>query len=173
MNSTKKLKIVSFNKPNEPRQFEVEMANLTKFAVNSKTAVLPSGEIYITGGYNKETNQCSSEVFRMNIDERKAVPRANMRIGRCSHGICVIDFNIYVCGGKRNDRVILDSFEKYDAIENKWEILESCEYSTVRPLLMNFTSKRGDEYIYKIGGYTHGGNTSPIFILFYEPNKLF
>ena len=89
----------------------------------------------------------------MNLKSRKAEPKQKMRVGRASHGICCIDFMIYVCGGKKSDQALLSSFERYDALEDKWELLPNCEFNTVRPLLVPFR----DKFIYKIGGFTHTG----------------
>jgi Kelch motif len=117
--------------------------NIKWFLKNCKSVVLPSGEIYITGGYNAENDTCSQDNYRIDVLKRSVESKQKMRVGRSSHGICSMDFNIYVCGGKKNDQGLLNSFERYDALEDKWELLPNCEFNTVRPLLVPFTLKNG------------------------------
>ena len=154
---TPEIKVVDVTDIGNPGIVKRRMKNLRGFRKNSKCVVLPTGDIFVTGGYIKENNLCSPEVYRVNLEDEKVEKRANMIVGRCSHAILVIDYNIYVLGGKRSDKTILDSFEVYNVTDDRWEALESCEYPVVRPLLVSFVNNLGEEFIYKIGGYGHSG----------------
>lgn len=87
-----------------------------------------------------------------------------MNVGRSSHGICVYNNRVYVCGGKRSDRDLLNSFEVYYPDTDEWIELSPCEHSCVRCLLVGFTTQDKNEFIYKIGGF--GANGKKILEIF-------
>jgi len=86
--------------------------------------------------------------MRINLETAKAEQKSPMRVARGSHGICCIGFMIYVCSGKKSDQNLISSFERYDVLEDKWEMLQECQHASVRSLLIPFEKK----FIYKVGG---------------------
>lgn len=82
-----------------------------------------------------------------------------MNFERASHGICVFKGLIYVCGGKKSDSSLMDTFEVYYPESDEWVLLPPCEFPTVRTLLVGFTTQEKEDYIYKIGGFGTRGNS--------------
>lgn len=128
------------------------------FLYNSKSITLPNGDIYVTGGYKKSQNKSFPHNYKIDLKEKKAIKKASMNEGRSSHGICTYNKKIYVCGGKDSQSKLLKSFEVYYPETDKWVKLSDSFQHCVRCLLVGFTTRDRNEYIYKIGGYGSEGN---------------
>lgn len=75
---------------------------------------------------------------------------ADMHFSRASHGMCLNNKFVYVCGGKNDVEQPQKTFERYDPSINTWERLPDCIIPTIRSLLVTLN----DRYIFKIGGIT-------------------
>lgn len=73
--NTGNLKVVDIKLPSAPIVSEVKMSNISNFLGNSKSAVTPNGDIFITGGYLLGSDSCSKDTLKVDLKNKKVENR--------------------------------------------------------------------------------------------------
>lgn len=106
------------------------------------------GETFLLGGFDPSNGEAFNSVYKFNPKDQNLTTQASFNHPRGSFGFCTTKQSLFICGGRKSDSHVVGSFEKYDFLDNSWEILLDSSYPAVKPLLINFN----DEFIYKLGG---------------------
>lgn len=122
--------------------------------------VTPNGDIYLLGGRkSREPSVKYSEVFRVNLRERRLEPRASMLQRKDSHAVCYNDGYIYAIGGvilNKKKQTVSRACERYDIMMNKWVSLAQVRLPVSNHCACVFQKK----YIFCFGGRCHPGKLS-------------
>ena len=78
--------------------------------------------IYVIGGYKKELEEPTSEVWKYDTLLEKWCLISHLKVPRFNHTSTTLDGRLYVIGGE-NDVVGLTELEVYDPLTDSWEIL--------------------------------------------------
>ena len=138
-------RIDSFNEQlvlyNISSQNEEKVCLSTESEIPSNHGLLltPSLDILIVGGQYKD-GRISNDLYycspmNTNPDYEGAdlplIKKSNMNIHRIQHSLCFIENTLFCLGGKNNEKNKLNSCEKYNILEDKWEMIASMNYERV------------------------------------------
>ena len=144
--------LANLKNPQKPELSNLSIRFDCKIPEKISTFINKYGQIYLLGGYDPLNKISYSSIYMYDMNRKSLISKANMKYPRCSFGFCATKTHLYVCGGKKNETESISSFERYDFLQDKWEILLDSQYSAVKPLLINLN----DEFIYKLGGIVNG-----------------
>lgn len=156
---SKELVIMDVEDVERPYVIDVKKLSSKQLKICSRTASIqrPDGSVFFTGGIDESRNKPHNSVgdwvtqlYHYDIFEGTMNQLADMHFVRASHGICLNNRFVYVCGGKNEADLPQKTFERYDSSINSWERLPDCIIPAIRPLLVMLN----DRFIFKIGGIT-------------------
>ncbi len=90
-------------------------------------SIIFENEIMITGGKNRDGVLSRNEVSNSLYDWDNI---ADLQYSRYSHNIFIIDGTVYVSGGYNENDLPIKTTEKYNFIDNRWEIVSDMNYAS-------------------------------------------
>ena len=122
-----------------------------------RSVITPSGEIFISGGYNSEKQRTIDSFFKFNFLQKIFSPRPSMKTCRKSHAIICVDKFIYVLGGIDEKEEVLNKCEKFDLEKEVWIPIsnmqrKSCFFNVIsfeKSIIFKFYSSNNYNYTEK------------------------
>ena len=129
-----------------------------------KSITTSKGHIYLIGGSDSEnTKKKLKTTYQFDFKNSTLLQKSNMMVSRSSFAICSMNNAIYAVGGLTNNSVFTNSCERYDIINDKWELIAPCNFDVLAPCITSFNSR----YLFKFGGNSYD-NKHDTFIEKYD-----
>lgn len=139
-------------------QEKVCLATEKEIPNNHEIIVTPSLDILIVGGKFK-TGEISNDLFYCSPmsstdyegNDLPLIQKSNMNVSRLGHSLCFVDGTLFCFGGRNSEGNRINSCEKYEILEDKWEMIAPMNYDRSEFGVSNFNNS----FIFAFFGCEH------------------
>ncbi|XP_072051689.1 ectoderm-neural cortex protein 1-like [Amphiura filiformis] len=137
----------------DPSQQEWNCLTELPFQTTDYSVSALGTSIYITGGYKKDSEDATGEVWKFDTLGEQWIELNNLNVPRFNHTSTTLDGCLYVIGGE-NDNSGITELEMYNPDTNSWEIL-----GETNEMESNITAAGIDNKLFITGWLVHPRQT--------------